>query len=94
MLNPIAVNKNVQTATNDLILNLGRPHKPWPLVQPLDNFVPKPTRSPAKKNPGNVVQVVISFSGPKGWNPLLLLYPKRRKKMAEIKNIPPTMLNF
>lgn len=53
------MNKKVQTATIDLILNRGRPHNPCPLVHPFDNFVPKPTNSPAIKNPGYVVQVII-----------------------------------
>lgn len=42
-----ADNKNTSTATNDLILNRGKPHNPWPLVQPLESLVPKPTRKPA-----------------------------------------------
>lgn len=59
MLIPIAVSKKVHTATIDLILSLGRPHNPCPLVHPLDNFVPNPTNSPARKYPGYVVQVII-----------------------------------
>lgn len=49
----------MHTATIDLILSLGRPHNPCPLVHPLDNFVPNPTNSPARKYPGYVVQVII-----------------------------------
>ena len=47
------------TATKDLILNLAKPHSPWPLVHPLDNFVPKPTNTPAKANPSWEVYCVI-----------------------------------
>jgi hypothetical protein len=47
-----AVVKKVPTATNDLTLNLAIPHSPWPLVHPLLNLVPKPTRKPDIANPG------------------------------------------
>lgn len=43
-MNPIPM--KVQTATNDLIDNLGNPHTPCPLVQPLPILVPKPTKNP------------------------------------------------
>jgi hypothetical protein len=56
---PIAVNKNIITAKNDLILNLGNPQSPCPLVHPFDNLVPNPTSKPARKYPGYVVQIVI-----------------------------------
>lgn len=55
----MAVNKKTQTATKDLILNLEIPHKPWPLVQPLLNLVPNPTKKPERTNPGNVVKYAI-----------------------------------
>ena len=42
----IAVDKKVITAANDLRENLGIPHNPWPLVQPLDSSVPIPTSNP------------------------------------------------
>ena len=47
---PKIINKII--ATIDLLLNLGRPHIPWPLVHPFDIFAPKPTKNPAKINPG------------------------------------------
>ena len=68
--NIIAVNKNIETATNDLRLNLAIPQSPCPLVHPLPSLVPNPTRKPARAKPGKVVGVVIYFSGPKGSNPL------------------------
>ncbi len=40
--------RNTSTATIDRVLNLGRPQRPCPLVQPLPSFVPKPTKRPAK----------------------------------------------
>lgn len=52
----MAANRKVQTATIDLILNLGRPQSPWPLVHPLLNLVPNPTSNPDMKKPGKVVQ--------------------------------------
>jgi hypothetical protein len=55
----IPVPKNAQTAIKDLILKRGNPHKPCPLVQPLPNFVPKPTKNPANTNPGKVVHCAI-----------------------------------
>ena len=39
---------NTNTAMIDLVLNLGSPQRPCPLVQPLPSFVPKPTKRPAK----------------------------------------------
>jgi hypothetical protein len=42
----IAVNKNTITATKDRNENLGIPHKPCPLVHPLENSVPRPTSAP------------------------------------------------
>lgn len=56
VLIPIAVNKNTQTATTDLILNLDIPHNPCPLVQPLLSLVPNPTKNPDKAKPGKVVK--------------------------------------
>lgn len=58
------------TATNDLMLSLGRPHSPWPLVHPLPSLVPKPTKSPASANPKKDVWSDILFLGPKGVKPL------------------------
>jgi hypothetical protein len=42
---------NEATAAMDLIENLGIPHTPWPLVQPLPSFVPNPTSRPATTAP-------------------------------------------
>jgi hypothetical protein len=42
---PVAM--KTPTATIDLADNLPKPHTPWPLVQPLPQTVPKPTKSPA-----------------------------------------------
>jgi len=36
---------------HDLIENHGKPHTPCPLVQPLPNLVPKPTKNPDTANP-------------------------------------------
>ena len=47
----MAVIIKTQTATIDLILNREIPHNPWPLVHPLDSFVPNPTSKPAKAKP-------------------------------------------
>ncbi len=49
----------MQTATKDLILKRGRPQSPCPLVHPLPNLVPKPTKKPASTKPGNVVHYEI-----------------------------------
>ncbi len=43
----IPVIRNIITAPNERNESLGKPHKPWPLVQPEANWVPKPTRNPA-----------------------------------------------
>ncbi len=43
----IAVDRNVKTATKDLIEKRGSPQSPCPLVQPFERSVPKPTNSPA-----------------------------------------------
>lgn len=43
--------KKTMTAIIDLKLNLERPQRPCPLVQPLPNLVPKPTKRPAKPYP-------------------------------------------
>ncbi len=51
--------KNVKTATKDRILSLAKPQRPWPLVHPLDNFVPNPTNIPARANPNWDVEIVI-----------------------------------
>lgn len=39
--------RKVTTAEMDRMESLGTPHTPWPEVQPLASFVPKPTRNPA-----------------------------------------------
>jgi len=38
----------VSTATKDRGLHRAKPHIPCPLVHPFDNFVPRPTKNPAK----------------------------------------------
>lgn len=48
---PIAVTRKIPTDTNDLILNLGRPQSPCPLVHPFCNFAPNPTRNPERTKP-------------------------------------------
>ena len=42
---PVAM--KIPTEAKDLTDNLPKPHTPWPLVQPLPQTVPMPTRSPA-----------------------------------------------
>lgn len=44
----IPVIRKIITAPNDLSESLGRPQSPWPLVQPEANWVPNPTRNPAR----------------------------------------------
>lgn len=46
----MAVDRKTKTAAKDLRDSLGIPHRPCPLVQPLDNSVPAPTRAPAATN--------------------------------------------
>lgn len=48
---PIPAVKKSPTATIDLLLNLGKPHKPCPLVHPFPNLVPNPTSNPDKMYP-------------------------------------------
>ena len=43
---------NSKIATMDLLLNLGSPQTPCPLVHPFAILAPKPTRNPAIINPG------------------------------------------
>ena len=40
-----------EIATIDLLLSLGSPQTPCPLVHPFAIFDPKPTKNPAKMNP-------------------------------------------
>jgi hypothetical protein len=42
---PVAM--KTPTAAKDLTDNLPKPQTPWPLVQPLPQTVPMPTKSPA-----------------------------------------------
>ena len=46
----MAVDRKTKTAVKDLRDSLGIPHNPCPLVHPLDNSVPAPTRAPAAIN--------------------------------------------
>ena len=39
---------NVGTATNERIENRGKPHTPWPLVQPPPHLTPRPTMKAPK----------------------------------------------
>ncbi len=43
----IAVGKNTITAVNERTDNLGKPHRPCPLVHPFESSVPAPTKAPA-----------------------------------------------
>jgi hypothetical protein len=47
----MAVARKTQTVTMDLMLILGSPHNPCPLVHPLLSFVPNPTNNPAMVYP-------------------------------------------
>lgn len=85
---------NVMTATNDLILNLASPQRPCPLVHPFDNFVPNPTRMPAKANPNWEVEIVIYDSGPNGVNLFSVPYPNISKNIPPASNIPLIMVKF
>jgi hypothetical protein len=40
------------------------PQSPWPEVQPPDNRVPKPTRSPAMDK----TQALVAIEGPMSWS--------------------------
>ena len=60
----IAVNRKVITATKDLSENLGNPHRPCPLVHPLDNSVPKPTSNPETTR--RVVELLVYLCESKG----------------------------
>mmetsp|Transcript_16189 Transcript_16189/g.49539 ORF Transcript_16189/g.49539 Transcript_16189/m.49539 type:complete len:373 (+) Transcript_16189:160-1278(+) len=51
---PAPTEQNVATDTKDRLEKRGRPHTPWPLVQPLPSFVPTPTRSPPTAATGSV----------------------------------------
>jgi hypothetical protein len=63
---PIAVIKKTPTDTNDLMLNLGSPQSPCPLVHPFCIFAPNPTRNPERANPKYVNPYAISSLGPNG----------------------------
>lgn len=58
----MAKDKKVPTESQLLIANLGNPHTPWPLVQPLLSFVPAPTRKPAIANP-TISRLPVIISG-------------------------------
>lgn len=58
--------KKMLTAVKDLLLNLGNPHKPWPLVHPLLSLVPNPTKRPAIAKPMRDVPNVILSKEPNG----------------------------
>jgi hypothetical protein len=57
-MNPIPIKE--QTATKDLIDNLGNPHTPCPLVHPFPIFVPNPTKNPLKQHPAHPIPVNIA----------------------------------
>jgi hypothetical protein len=59
---PVAM--NTPTATKDLTDNLPKPHTPWPLVQPLPQTVPKPTKSPAGMSKYNGLVEMVGTSKP------------------------------
>lgn len=86
--------RKVNTATNERTLNRASPHKPWPLVQPFDSFVPNPTRMPARANPNWDVYIVIYDYGPNGVNLFELPYCKKSKNTPPAISMPPIIAMF
>jgi hypothetical protein len=88
----IAVKRKVRTATKDLNENLGRPHRPWPLVHPLDNSVPTPTSNPETTRIVVEELRVISRESKGTW--LTFFYKKRMLMSVETNIIPKRMMNL